>query len=422
MLFFVASAFAGPIFLTMSDPVELDVSGSWVRVFAAEGGWHVTHAAAGNFHYAWLPDSLELDRSTRRDLTTRTNLLDHAVSLCPDGTYLHVASATVGTPDDTIYSFRYDENFQPIYDGIVEEANPNGVDMDPPVVCGSWVQAAGHSEREPWIEMELEFLAEDLTVTGSLELEGPPEAAGSAMYTDDNYLWAVGDSDAYWEVMHVAQYAPDLSLVQQWDVDVAIAGSHAYWYQRMEKVRDTFIVAHMMRTDADSWSTQNGNVYLSAFDADWNLIDQMQITNIAAPIGAFYAWFDRKEDMLLVSYHSDTPSAHNDVKTVIIDLDACGPEAVEDTGVPVDTGDTGDTGDTSELVDTSDTGQDVSVDSGDSADTGSPADTGNGDGGGCGCGLRGGEAGWTVGLVAVASVGRRFQQKGSRKVAKSLRG
>lgn len=407
MLLFVARALAGPIFLSMGDPVELDVSGSWVRVFAAEGGWHVSHAAAGNFHYAWLPDSLEVDRATRRELTTRTNLLDHAVALCPDGTYLHLASASVGTPDDTIYSFRYDENFQPMVDGIVEEANPNGVDMDPPVVCGSWVQAAGSGEREPIVPMKLTFLDDMLAVTGSVVMEGSPEAPGSAMYTDDHYLWSVGTSDVYWETMHVAQYAPDLSLVQQWDVDVATAGSHAYWYQRMEKVRDTFIVAHMMRTDAEAWSTQQGNIYLSAFDANWTLIDQLQITDIDAPVGAFYAWFDRKEDMLLVSYHSDTPYAHNDVKTVMIDLDACGPEATEDTGVALDTGDAGDTadtGDTAEPTDTSDTGADVSVDSG---DTGDAADTGKpGDGGGCGCAAGGGEEG-VVAIVVGVAVGVR---------------
>ena len=405
MLPLVAAALAGPIFLSMSDPVELPVSGSWVRVFAAEGGWHVTHGVDGNFYYAWLADTLTLDIGTARALTTRTNLLDHAITLCPDGTYLHIASATVAQADDTIYSFRYNDDFLPMVEGIVEEANPNGVDMDPAVVCGSWVHAAGTGERTPIVAMKLTFLDDTLAVTGSSALEGAPEAAGGSMDADENYLWAVGSADVRQEVMHVAQYAPDLSLVQQWDVDVATEGSHAYWFQRMEKVRDTFIVAHMMRTDDEPWSTQNGNIYLSAFDANWTLIDQLQVTDIEPPAGGFYAWFDRKDDSLLVSYHSLSPYAHNEVRTVMIDLEACEAQATTCEKEPEESAETHEAAETG---DATVPGDEVSVDSGAPGATGGAGTRSDADG--CGGESGGATAGALV--VAVGVGGRRRRAGG----------
>ena len=404
MLLLIASAVAGSVFLTMSEPSEIDVGGNWVRVFAGDGGWHVTNAGGGAYNYAWMSDSLEVDRATRTTLTERTNLLDHGLAACPDGTFLHFASATTDptNPDDTIYSFRYDGSFAPMYSAIVAEADPNGTNMDPPAVCASWIQAVGHMTVMPLDTFVLVHVDDTLTVLGRSVLEEAGEAPGGGLYADDDHLWAVGSLDRHWSGLHVSQYDTNLQLEGVWDVDVAPPGQTAYWYQKVDKVGDCFIVAHMMREDGLMWAAQTGNAYLTAFDADWKLIDQLAITAVAAPKGAFYPWFDRKEDQLVVSYHAEEAGAEfNAAVTVTIDLDLCEstePVDTGDTGEPDDTGETGvpdDTGDSGDPLDSGDSG-----DSGDSVDTapaiGDPPDD-------CGCNTTAaGAPGLLLPLVALA--------------------
>ena len=61
-----------------------------------------------------LTSDFQFDFSTATPLTGRTDLIDHAISKCPDGTYMHLGSGEVVVPDDSAWGFRYDADWNMI--------------------------------------------------------------------------------------------------------------------------------------------------------------------------------------------------------------------------------------------------------------------------------------------------------------------
>ena len=101
MLNLLSVAHAGDFLVAVGPEVELMNSGTWARAISTDSGWKLAHASNGDFYISDLTktgDGLadwELNRDTRRQLTFHGELKDHAIKRCPDGTYLHLASANV---------------------------------------------------------------------------------------------------------------------------------------------------------------------------------------------------------------------------------------------------------------------------------------------------------------------------------------
>ena len=105
----VAPAEAGPVFTEASAEVYLDDNGNWPRAYPYNDGWMVFHAGGGDYQLTHAHADLSPDRTDVRALTGRTDLKDHDVRPCPDGTFLHVATADfVPQGHDSAYSWRYD--------------------------------------------------------------------------------------------------------------------------------------------------------------------------------------------------------------------------------------------------------------------------------------------------------------------------
>ena len=70
-------------------------------------------------------------------LTDHGDLKDHAIRICPDGTYLHTASLNLDEPNDSAYVYRYDGDWNPIGDAVIEEREPARRHNDMPLLCSS---------------------------------------------------------------------------------------------------------------------------------------------------------------------------------------------------------------------------------------------------------------------------------------------
>ena len=138
-------AFGQPFVVDVGEPVEIRSAGAWIRVFPTEGiglrRWVVIEVSM-LAHCVKTGDALEdWELIDKRQVVDLTELVDHGIKKCPDGSYLHAASGMppeavgeTGPPTDYLHLWRYDEDFNILAysefrDGIGTHAN------DPTVIC-----------------------------------------------------------------------------------------------------------------------------------------------------------------------------------------------------------------------------------------------------------------------------------------------
>lgn len=415
----VQTALAGPIFLTVGDEMSLGTSGNWPRAFPTTDGWHLLHANQGDYAYAFLRDDFTHDPSKDRNLTGSTVLRDHAVAECPDGTFFHVATANLDRDNDTAYTFTYDADFNLLDSGVIVERSPTGSLADVPAVCGDNFRGAAWWVPEENLPIRYAAIADDLSVTGTFDFALTMPAIGSSMMDEgDGILRVFSAPGKEANTLGITEIESDLTTMTRFDLDVMPDGWAPYWAQGNLQVGDCTLVVHMAEDTAYEWKTQGGDVWLEAFDPDWNLLDQVQLSHNVAPVGGMQPGVSRKGDTLLVTY---AKSLQNYGFAVTMDLDACGyvkePDdtGTVDTGTPPDTG-SGDSGGKDTSADSG--GEDTSADSGgdssvDSGDSEGPHDTAIGptaDKGGCGCSTGTGDGtvgGALAGLIVGSALLRR---------------
>lgn len=338
----LGAALAGPIFTSVEEEIALPGDGNWPRLFPAGGGrWHFLHANAGDYNYVLLDDRFERVPDTDRPLTGETTLRDHSVAPCPDGTFLDAATAETEEPNDTLYVFRLDSNFNVLDRALIyEDADATTVLADVPAICGSSFR--GVAWLKPWDSISTEYAAldDDLRVTGLHRLWRSPQAMGSTLIEEDGELRVIGFPTPDLEPnLILAAYDATMQPVHHVETDIAPEGWTPYWAQASMRVGDLYIVAHMAQDDRYEWGTLGGDLWVSAMDPDWNLVDQVKLTSNVAPDGGMQPGMARSGSELLVTYSKDL---HNYLYVVGMDLAAAGEIDPEEPGGADDTGATAD--------------------------------------------------------------------------------
>jgi hypothetical protein len=412
-LFAVSVAAAGPIFLAADDAVELDVSGNWPRAFPAADGWWVTNAAAGTYNVQHVRDDLSTDTPTRKVLTDVAGLQDHAISACPDGTYLHFATASLREPNDSAYVFHYDADFDLLDEAVIAEGDTTGTYVDIPSICAEDFRGMAYWADDDAVPFRYVGVDDALAPMPPADL-ATGIAMGSVMFEDEGQLNVLSFNGKTGDSLLVSTFDRDLQPVAQHEVDVSPDGWTSYWSQGAARVGNVYLVVHMESDDAYTWDTLGGDLFVEAFTLDWEPIDSLQLSHNTAPIGGMQPGLAVKGDTLLVLYSLDL---HNIAYRVTLDLAAADRGGASDTGGTdtggdtdtdggTDSGTTGDTDDT-DAADTDPSGDDVGDDSG------APDDSGAG----CGCvGAPGGGGfgglGAALGALAMAA-GRRRSRGGA---------
>ncbi|MDP2312946.1 MAG: hypothetical protein Q8P41_08575 [Pseudomonadota bacterium] len=378
----VPGALAGSLFVAV-DPetlIDVDRSGNWGRLFPAAEGWDFFFASGGDYQHVPLDDAFVPDLARLTRLTGRADLVDHAITRCPDGTWLHVASSTVNLLDDSATAFRYDAALALTASAALYTAEPQQVHRDMPVVCVEGFSATGFFDPDNYVSFRLVELGADAAAVRVVEPEDAPIVTGSSLFSDGATVGIASFRGNAGDLLHVTEYSlPDLAVVDRHLQNVSVAGETAYWSQGLARVGNRYVLAHMARDPDAGFAAQDGDLWLSVFNLDWRRLEQIQLSHNTPPNGGMQPWLALRDDTLVVTY---TRELQTYVYAVTVDRVEAGLDpAPEDTAAPVDT--------------STDTATDTSGD-----DTAAPVEAPD-PGSTCGCG---GSAAW---LLATLSLVRR---------------
>lgn len=275
---------------SVGEEITLGPGGGWLRLFpdTTGDGWHFLWAAGGEYSLLPMTADFEVEDFDRRNLTGRTDLIDHAITRCPSGGYLHVASANQQSHNDSAYAFRYDADFNVIASAVLEEIEPARLHNDLPVLCSPLLKATAFMGAN-FGGMYLSIIAEDATQADLIELPAfVPKTEGGSLYMnpDNGEIVVIGKH----------REGSEFNVVGL-DSDYEVSWSHSfeplagqdlrpYWPQALLKVKDHFLLAFMARNDNDGWESDWGNIYLAVLDADFNHLETTQISDYTPPSGA----------------------------------------------------------------------------------------------------------------------------------------
>jgi hypothetical protein len=322
----IATASAAPMIASVGEDVTLSLGGGWARaVPAGDGSWRLLWAAGGDYNVVPMTaDLVAVDRD-RLTLTGRSDLQDHAFAPCADGSWLHVASASVDVESDTLYAWRNDADLEPLEAGSVA-AGTSGQHNDPAALCAGadvGLDLAGVG----FGKVNVYRLGEDAATTETVELYDAPQLMGGSILWEEEtasivMLGVVGTSP-----LRIVRYDADLQLVEAREMDLPPEGEHAYWPQSVVRVGVWYVVAYMSRDLEAGYTLDTGNVHLAVFDLGWNLAETAQVTDWAPPEGGMRPSLALQGDRLVVLYdRANTPHA----VPVTLDLAAFGLDAGDD--------------------------------------------------------------------------------------------
>ncbi|MEC7948386.1 MAG: hypothetical protein VX265_12535 [Myxococcota bacterium] len=336
-------ALAGDFILETGPEVELRSSGTWARAHVVDGGWKLTFSGNGDYFINDLVktgDGLAdwaLRDGTRVQLTQHGSLKDHAIKRCPDGTYLHLASANVTVPNDSAYAWRYSSDWQVIDQATIAESESARSHQDMGLYCSRLGAGAafGGNEGPPAIVE----IADDLTATVGTELPFQVRAVGSGMWVDpESELITLFYTDQRGS-LHKLDMDPDLNQVGEVSRPIAEESLRAYWPQGVLRVGDYWLIAHMVRPLQTPVGGDDGNVRLLVLNDQLEIQDDATLTDNPVAEAGMRPWLTRKGDVVLMAY--DRQRQHTVVE-IRLDLEAFGVGAENDTGwVGSDDGGTG---------------------------------------------------------------------------------
>ncbi len=364
---------------SVGEDVTIGLSGNFARLGVADDGSYLLFwAAGGDYNRIPLQADFSYNDQERVGMTGHTDIIDNAIRLCPDGTWLHTSSANVNDPNDTAYVFTYDAAFN-LTSSLTLDQDSSIAHNDMPLWCGAARITGFTTDSFSQIVMPLNA---DGSEASRHEAQSAAQMMGGQFWRaegKDDTLYVLGSQKD--NGIQVTTYDASFNLMDTVPIPaLSPEGEYAYWPQGLLRVGDYFVVVHMGHADNAGWDADTGNVYLSVVSfGDWEVVEQTQLTAYEPGSGAMRPWAVRDGEDLLVSFDKDL---HPHVMRVGFDAEGLGEFEGEDSGADPDTD------------------PDTSADS--SSDTGTPGPD-------CGCasGGRGHAAGWALVVAVALGRGRR---------------
>ncbi len=380
------------VVLSISPELDIGQGGNWGRAWPGPDGWKISFGFDRDYHVADLvgeDGSWQVIFDSIQSLTDDGIYSDHGIERCPDGGFLHVASANLDSPNDSAYATRISVDWQVLAAGPVEERVGTTAHNDMAVICSDL--ASGVTFQDFGSQDILFFPIETgVDVGDPIVIDGELVMTGGALLRDPNAeriivsAGTIGSPST--QGIQVGELSPDLVLQSAHRLDVVDGDIFAYWPQELFAVGDFFLVAFMARPVSGTGDT--GNVYLAVLDQDLQLQEVVQVSDVdlSAEEGGHRPGLARSGDTLLLTWDRLNQLALFELK---LDLVALGVDPDdEETGWPGG----------------SDSGW------GDGGDGGDDGDEDDSDGGGgCGC-----AAGTSPGLVVavLGALGLRRRRRG----------
>ena len=171
-------ALAGDPIVSVGTEVVMPLGGGWARAFPADEGWNLLFAAGGDYNVLPMTDALTINDRDRRGIIGRTDLKDHAIARCPDGSFLHVGSANLHVDNDSAYADRLDESFNRVASGTVEEGNSARQHNDPALICAPVGEGVMYMDKQGQATATLFEIDGSAVMTGTRNLDGTPRVMG----------------------------------------------------------------------------------------------------------------------------------------------------------------------------------------------------------------------------------------------------
>jgi hypothetical protein len=328
-----APALAGDFILATGAEVELRNSGTWARAIPVDGGWKLAYAGNGDYYVSDLVktgdglEDWELDNGTRIQLTQHGELKDHAIKRCPDGSYLHLASANVTDANDSAYGWRYGADWAVLTQAPIEESQPARAHNDMAIYCsglGAGVAFGGQGGPPAILTIDA-----DLNATVAAELPFQVRATGSSIWVDpEEEVITMFYTDQSGN-LHKMRMDDDLNVLDEVDRPISEESLRAYWPQGLLRVGDYWLVAHMVRPAQTQVGGDDGNVRLLVLNDQLEIQDDATLTDNELEDAGQRPWLARKGDLVVMSY--DRQRQHTVVE-VRLDLEAFGVDPDADTG------------------------------------------------------------------------------------------
>ena len=291
-------AFAGT-FSGVDTEITTGMGGTWARVHAVEEGWWFFQDAGGDYWAEDLDESLGgYDDHDRIQLTAVGNLQDTQVERCPDGGWLVIGSYTLASFDDSAAAWRFAADFTPMWDTVIVENDSTYRHNDMVPVCAEGAEGvifAGGGNDSPtgeFLSLEGGSVADPVDVT--LNAQG----ASFAVRPSDGAYVAVDVTRPGTTEARVSVFDADFSTVSS--ASVSLPGGSIAWTQRLQPLGEGWLLSYL---GADGM-TPMGDVWLAALDAEFNLVDSVQVSDSGKRDER--PWFARKGGTVVVSYDRDT--------------------------------------------------------------------------------------------------------------------
>ncbi|MFZ5481474.1 MAG: hypothetical protein ACOZNI_32230 [Myxococcota bacterium] len=285
------------IVVDVGEPVPLGIGGTFARAFPADEGWHLFFGAGGGLHHLSFGEDLLVEDVGRVELTGRSDLQDHAIALCPDGTWLHASSMTRTEADDSALAFRYDADLARIAEATLARDRVDRRHNDLPIVCSPLVDATA-SFADPYPN-DAFFIAlgEDASPVRETSVHWANVTGASLAHdpdTDTIVAMAVTTE------LYAGRFDADFELLDSRRVEAPVEG--IYWPQGLLRVGDHWIVAHVARPADSAFSQDGGDIWLEVLDLEFAVEETVRVTELEPPDGAMRPWIGLRGETLVVTW------------------------------------------------------------------------------------------------------------------------
>ncbi len=314
---------SGEIVSDISDTKNLGVGGGWGKAFPADGGsWWLLASGEHEYRLFELDEDLVASPAIKGLTGEIHPCVDHAMSACDDGTYLHVCSGNVESYDDSAYYFVYDSDFEVLESGVITERDTDFRYNDAPVLCAGDLRG---TVFHPYVEGWSPFV----TLDGGVVLDDPPfevnpvpPIAGNALILEPETGTVLRFASAWEEnTLIVDRLEPWVDQpLERVEVEVLSPGYEVYWPQSVARVEDVYLVVHVAREAAAEFDVDFGNMYLAVLDLQLNLLEHHQLTfDEPEDGGGMRPFVAVQDDIALVVYESN---ANPHAVSVTLDIEA----------------------------------------------------------------------------------------------------
>lgn len=324
--------------LEVGEEIDWGVGGAWARVMIEESGDLFFYAAGGEFFRMELLEDYTLMEEEKVPLSGRTNLDDHSIQTCPDGSYLHAASGKTVETNDSGYMMMYDPSWNRLYSHVLAENNPEIAYNDMPLICHERGRFVAFIDFDVWGTIVYELDETGLPIRevkipeiglaeGGTFLEDP-NSGNLALVTSNHDNSAIEVNFLDWDLNF-------LSTKTLFEIDVQV--DRNYWPQAVEVIGDRIVVAYVNQPRKEGRLSDWGDMWLGILDLEWNLIERHAIVTEAAQDGCMRPGLAYKDGTLIYTYDKILNHPPGDVTPRLVPI-ALNLEAFGLAEEPVDTG------------------------------------------------------------------------------------